>query len=96
MDDVPLEKKKRKRKLIGNSDKTIEVDMPNVNPPPSPKTPETKRQPKRPMVKHSAKQANLVACNATAKNLFAQSDKIKMLEEEIGRLRQQLQEKEEV
>ena len=44
------------------------------------------------MKKHLAKQANLVACNATAKNLFAQSDKVKMLEEEIRRLRQQLQE----
>ena len=70
--------------------------MPNVSPPPSPKTPKTKKLPKRLMEKHLAKQANLVACNATAKNLFTQSEKVKMLEEEIGRLCQQLQDKEQV
>ena len=47
------------------------------------------------MGNHLAKQANLVACNATTKNLFAQSDKVKMLEKEIGRLHQQLQDKEQ-
>ena len=90
VDNAPP-KKKKKRKLIGKP-KTVtgtteetEIVSPLPLPPP----------PKK-MNKHSAKQANLVASNATAKALFAQSDVVKSLEEEIARLRKQIQAKEQV
>ena len=44
--------------------------------------------------KHLAKQASLVACLQTAKQLFAESDQIKRLQDEIAKLQQQLQQKE--
>ena len=85
--------KKKKRKLIGKpktvTGTTEETEIPNVSPPPLPPAPKK-------MNKHSAKQANLVASNATAKALFAQSDVVKSLEEEIARLRKQIQAKEQV
>jgi len=93
VDDIPL--KKKKRKLLGKSERisTDETEMPNVSPPSPPKA---KKQAKRPTEKHSAKQANLAACNAAAKSLFAQADIVKKLEAEIARLHQQLQDKEQV
>ena len=78
--------KKRKRKLVGGPKTSTEAEMPNTSsPPPLPPSPK-----KKGINKHSAKQANLVACNATAKSLFAQSDKVKSLEEEVARLREQV------
>ena len=68
------------------------MEMSNVDPPPPLPPPKAKRQAKRPTEKHLTKQANLMACNAAAKNPFAQSDAVKKLEQEIARLRQELHE----
>ena len=80
--------KKKKRKLIGKpktiTSTTEETEIPNVSPPPPP--PPSKKK----------KQANLVASNATTKALFAQSDIVKSLEEEIARLCEEIQAKEQV
>ena len=80
--------KKKKRKLIGKpktiTSTTEETEIPNVSPPPPPPPPKKK------------KQANLVASNATTKALFAQSDIVKSLEEEIARLCEEIQAKEQV
>ena len=81
--------KKKKRKLIGKP-KTVTSTTEETEIHPLPPPPPKKKN------KHSAKQANLVASNATAKALFAQSDRVKNLEEEIARLREQIQAKEQV
>ena len=66
--------------------------MPHVTPPPSPLPPAPKKP--RPGQKYLAKQASLAACQQTAKQLFAESDQIKRLQDEISKLQQQLQQKE--
>lgn len=48
------------------------------------------------MKKHATHKANLLASHVAAKTMFAQYDKVKQLEEEITRLHEQLQTKEQV
>lgn len=55
-------------------------------PPPLKKTPAMGRGHKQ-----TAKQASIVASNATAKSLFAETDKLRKLQEEVLMLRKQLE-----
>ena len=90
---MPLRKKKRK--LI----KQKHTEIPNTSsPPPLPSPQPLSLPPKKKTVmkKHATKKANLLASHVAAKTMFAQCDKVKQLEEEITRLHEQLQAKEQV
>jgi len=60
-------------------------EIPNVAPSSSPS------QSMTPVQKHSHKKATLEASNNAARQLFAESDQLKKLQDEISRLRQKLQ-----
>ena len=82
---------RKKRKLV----KQKATELPNTSSPPPLLPPPAPRK-KTAMEKHSAKKASLLASHIAAKTMFAQSDKVKQLEEKIASLQEQLQAQEQV
>ena len=83
---VTEQQKSKKRK-----DKLPRTTPPPLSPPPPPKKTHVGR-----VHKQTAKQASIVASNATAKSLFAETDQLRKLQEEVTMLRNQLDRKDQV
>ena len=83
---VTEQQKSKKRK-----DKLPRTTPPPLSPPPPPK-----KTPVGRVHKQTAKQASIVASNATAKSLFAETDQLRKLQEEVTMLRNQLDRKDQV
>ena len=70
--------------------------LPRTTPPPLSPRPPPKKTPMGRGHKQTTKQASIVASNATAKSLFAETDKLRKLQEEVSMLRSQLDRKDQV
>ena len=89
--------RKKKRNLLSKSIQKSRIQVcrlhPHLYPSPLPLSPSLKK--KTVMKKPATKKANLLASHVAVKTMFAQCNKVKQLEEEIARLHEQLQTKEQ-